>query len=103
MPRMDGLLDVYKTEAITWLVAGTPDQWGTYPAPAETAINARVVWKTRWVRNLAGEQVVSSASLLMTEMPTHEDRFRISGVDHAIVAIVEVKDFSVSHYEVFLA
>ena len=103
MPRMDGLLDVYKTESITWLVAGTPDQWGTYPAPAETAIAARVTWKTRWVRNLAGEQVVSSCSVLMTQMPSHEDRISISGVEHAIVAIHEVKDFSISHYEVFLA
>jgi len=100
---MSGLLGIYRTETITWRRAATPDQWGERGNPTDTPIPARVTWKTRLVRNFAGEEVAAAGSVLMDQMPGHDDLIRVNYIDHAILAIDEVQDFSVSHYEVFIA
>lgn len=97
------LLGIYRTETITWRKAADPDQWGERAAPTDTSISARVIWKTQTVRNFAGDEVVAAGHVLMEELPDHEDLIRIGTVDHIILAINEIQDFTVSHYEVFIA
>jgi len=70
------MIESYLTETVT--AAGT-----------ESAGAARVDSRTRVVRNVAGEQVVSSARALLSVATTitHEHKVRVSGVDRAVLAV----------------
>jgi len=62
-------------------------------------------WKTRLVRDIAGEETVSSATIYINHPRkiTHKDYIKIDDVRHSVINMVEAKDFSVNHQEVFIA
>ena len=104
MAILEGMVGVYFTDSITWVRAAGVDQWGEPLTATEVSIRARVNWKTRLVRNFAGEQVIAAGTVLVSDKPSHEDNVEIDGVLHVILAIHEKKVFAtVSHYEVFFA
>ena len=75
-------------------------------------VKGYVEWKTRLVRNIKGEEVASTVTIMMpkkidTELGrelVHEDRLIVGGsFERAIIAITQPKAFSFPHYEVALA
>ena len=98
------MVGIYLTDTITWVRAAGVDQWGTPLTPVSASISARVDWRTKLVRNFAGEQVVAAGSVLVGDKPGHNDNFIIDGAAHVLIAIHEKKLFAaVSHYEVWIA
>ena len=66
---------------------------------------ARVDWGSRLVRNLKGEQVISSALIYLSpdiKAIAHDDRIIIDGVEHLIVRIEEKADFKFDHWEIYI-
>jgi len=111
---------------VKWLAN---DAWGEPIEPAsgsDADIHCKgyIVWKTQLVRSIRGrmgadnplgEEVTSSVMIYLPKKIEraaclgrrliHEDRIHLPNepVDRAIVAIVEPKDFSHPHYEVYLS
>ena len=114
------MINAYLVDDLTikkWLAN---DAWGEPVEPAsgsDSDIHCKgyIVWKTQLVRDFKGEEVVSSVMVYLPakiEKPAclgrrlmHEDRIGLPNepIDRAIVAIVEPKDFSRPHYEIYLA
>ena len=99
------MIRAYCTDDLTVLRWQGEDQWGEPLDYAEIDVKGYVKWKTRLVRNIAGEQVVSRgmAYLVYDENLTHKDFLKIKGIRYAIIDCREGKDFSVNHLEVHLA
>lgn len=98
------MIDVYLKDTVSIVTPAEADKFGD-PVGDDTvaSVNARVNWKTKLVRNFAGEEVVAAGTVLLKASPDHAAQIRIDDVDHAILAIAEKKHFSVSHYEVAIA
>lgn len=72
----------------------TYDQWGETSESTEI-IKARVIYGSRLVRNFAGEQVVSSAQVMLKNRTlSHADKITFDGIDHAILNISKARGFS---------
>jgi len=109
------MLNAYSVDVLVITQSQDHDDWGE-PLP-ELSVNVRgyVEWKTRLVRNLAGEEVTSTIKIsiskrrldaMLARPLSHEDRINsINGaaIDRAILAIHQPKAFSMPHYEVYLA
>jgi hypothetical protein len=81
----------------------TLDTWGraTY---TETAAKGRFEFRTKLVRNIKGQQVVSTAKLyLATRTLGHEDKIVYDSREYGIISIEQVKDFSAKFLKVDLA
>ena len=82
------LIDTVVIKKITY------DQWGE-PSETTETVKARVVYKTHLVRNFAGEQVVSLASVMLKNRTlSHADKITFDGIDHAILNISKARGFS---------
>ena len=76
-------------------------------------VKGYVEWKTRLVRDIKGEQVVSRVTVLLPKkidgplgrQLLHEDRLIIESgfYDRSIINISQPKAFSMPHYEVYLS
>ena len=100
------MLNAYFVDTITHKKAGGVDKYGEPLAATSVTIKGYIDRKTRLVRtNPGGEQVVSSAMILVSDSNSidHEDKFYFDGVDHVILEIREAKHFSKTHYEVYVA
>lgn len=87
------MISVYLTDTIV-IKKITYDQWGE-PSETTETVKARVEYKTRLVRNFAGEQVVSSARVMLSNrILSHADKINFDNVDHSILSIAKMKDFS---------
>lgn len=104
----------YMTDDITIIKYGGEDSWNEPLATTEIDVKGKIEYKTRLVRNVAGEEVVSSAKILLPEKIDavmyrdlmHEDVLKFDGIKHAIIAIGKPKAFSstfIFKYEVFVA
>uniref|UniRef100_A0A6M3LWM0 Head-tail joining protein n=1 Tax=viral metagenome TaxID=1070528 RepID=A0A6M3LWM0_9ZZZZ len=107
------MINAYCVEGITVLKWNGNDEWGE-PIPAtEIVVRGQIEYKTRLVRNIKGEEV---ASQVMIRIPKnidsrlkraiyHEDRIKLENesFDRSIIAILQPKAFSKSHYEVYLS
>jgi len=102
------------TDDITVIRYGGHDTWGDELETETAPVKGRIEYKTRLVMNLSGEQVISSASILLPESIDgelfrdliHEDMLKFDGVEHAIIRINTPKafgNFFVFKYEVFVA
>jgi hypothetical protein len=99
------MIDIYMTDPVTLKRLVSKDQWNE-PIYELVALMGRVDWKTRLVRNLKGEQVVSMGTVTLPRSlaaVSHEDRVIIDGVEHAIIAIQKMADFEFSHWEIYVA
>ena len=90
---------------ITVIYSNGNDQWGEPIAATETEMKAYIDFKTHLVRNLAGEQVVSSAIVYVMPATTiqHDDFIEYNSKRYAILSINPGKDFSGNHQEIHLA
>jgi len=104
----------YMVDDISIIRYGGYDSWNQPLATATVPVKGKIEYKTRLVRDLKGEEVVSSASVLLPEGVDgvlyrdliHEDVLKFDGVEHAIIRINTPKAFSsffVYKYEVFVA
>src|SRR4030042_299774 len=101
----------YCVDEITILKWTGYDAWNE-PLSGETiTVKGYVEWKTRLVRNIKGEEVVSAVTVHMPKKIDaqlgrelrHEDRLIVGGsLEWGIIAIQEPKDFSSPHYVVAL-
>jgi len=95
------MIGAYLTDEITIIKSAGVDKWGEPLTPEEIETKARIDYKTRLVRNFAGEQVVSSATILLKNRElSHEDKIKFDGIEHAILNIAKKKDFSNQYLEV---
>ena len=98
------LAAAYRREEVVWEQPAARDAYGTPTGSAtETTVQARVEWRTQWVRNRAGEQVVARGHILVAAEPAYGDHFTVQGDRCAVLAIERVQAFRTDHYKVFLA
>ena len=109
------MIDSYAVDDLVISLGPTIDVWQEPVSGSSVEIKGYAVWKTQLVRDLAGEEVVSTIMLyiskrrldaLLGRSLTHEERIEsINGVsiDRSIIAIHTPKAFSNPHYEVFLS
>ena len=90
------MIGAYLKDKITIIRHGTTTQWGEAGTPSEETAYGFIKWESRRVLNIKGEEALSSAKILMTydSTLTHEDKIKIDGVEHPIVAIQPARDLS---------
>lgn len=97
-----GMLNAYMTDDIT-IQRVSYDTWGT-STPTDVATKGRFEFKTKLVRNQSGEQVVSSANVLLPVMTLgHQDKVVYGGITYSILTIELKKDFSNRYLLIYLA
>lgn len=98
------MIKAYLKDPVTVLRHGARDAWGAAPAPTRELALGFLEPGSRLVLNLQGEQVLSSARVLLAydATLTHEDELEISGVRHPIVAIEVLKDFRIRGMKVYI-
>ena len=99
------MMNAYFTDDVVLVQATGRDQYGKAKTETTTTVKGRFEWRTKVIRNRAGEEVTSAARVYLpsTATLTHEDKIRVGGVDRLILDIQEARDFSLSHYEVYIA
>jgi hypothetical protein len=91
------------TDSVTLHRATSNDKYNQPLPDAEIVLPARVEIGTKLVKDIKGENVYSSMSVLLkTRAIGHEDFIEFDGVEYAIVAISKPRDFSWGYMEVFL-
>ncbi len=98
------MIGAYLKDTVTIVRHGTRDQYGTEGPTTSALVKCFIEWKTRLLRNIKGEEVQSSAAILMRYDPTltHEDRVMVSGVEHPIVSIELQRDFAIRSMKVYI-
>lgn len=106
------MISSYAVDKITIVKWNGNDKWGEPIAKDNITVRGYVEWKTRLVKNIKGEDVISMVRVYLQMKRTdkalgralrHEDRLTVDGMERAIIAIAEPKSFSCPHYEVDLA
>lgn len=70
------------------------DKWNAV-TERKLSIRGRIEFKTRMVTNVQGQQVISSASVIIETRPiAHKDGVTYAGKEYQILAIGEAKNFS---------
>lgn len=104
------MISAYCIDEITIIKHEGRTDHGEPLATTDVPVKGKIEYKTKLVRNIAGEQVVSSAMVLFPESInvnlerelTHEDRLKFDGVEHVILRIDKPKAFSGPIYEVYI-
>ena len=87
------MINVYCKDNI-FIKKVTLDKWGT-ATNVYTFTKGRITFRTKLVRSLSGDQVVSSAEVMLPDKPiNHEDKIVYNSKEYAILNIEERKDFS---------
>jgi len=88
------MMNAYMTDTIT-LKTATTDKWGSKTFTS-ASMKGRIEFKTKLVRNLQGEQVVSTAKLYLPKTVTvsHADVISYASKEYSILNIGYAKDFS---------
>jgi hypothetical protein len=97
------MIDAYCNDEATLIISG--GYVGGIPEPPTTdTIKTKYFDKQKLVRNTNGEQVVASGYFLIPKdiTLTNEDRIKIDTVEYIIMTIEKMKDFSQSHYKVWV-
>lgn len=96
------MINAYITDTITLKrrVYGT---WGG-ATDTESTIKGRFEFKTKMTRNLQGEQVVSTANVILPLMSIeHKDKIVFESKEYTILAIERRKDFNSRFLLIYLA
>ena len=97
------MLEVYEVDDLTILFYTGRNKFNqlTYKA---VKTKGYVDWKTRLVRNIAGDETISAATVSINHprQITHKDYIRYKRVRHSVINMVEQKDFSPNHQEVYI-
>ena len=72
--------------------------------PIRISMRARVNWKNTKVRGPDGEEVVSKVNIMIPVLSDlyFDSRFEVNGVEHGILAIDKMDDFSARYLVVYL-
>ena len=108
------MINAYCVDEITILTEAAVDSWGDPTSGELVTVMGYVVWGTKLIRDLAGEEVVTSCMVYLPKRRTedalgrallHTDRIFIEGEDHerSILRVDQPKSFSRPHYEIYLA
>ncbi len=99
------MIAAYLTDSIKIIRRGTLDEYGEPGTATEVDVKGLVEWGTKKVRDVNGEEAVSSASVLMEydSALTVQDAIEISGVEHPILSIDRLRDFSTQGMRVYVA
>lgn len=107
------MINAYMVDPITIWKWNGYDSWNEPLSGTAIDVKGYVEWKTRLVRDIKGELVPSTVTVLLPKRIDkllgrelcHEDLIEIAGVDNlrSIIAIKQPKAFSKPHYEVNLA
>ena len=82
------------------IVFGT---WGGIVSSSTTSLKARFVYETKMVRNLQGEQVVSSAYVMLPVVYVeHADKIIYESKEYNIIGIEKKRDFTTRFYIITL-
>jgi hypothetical protein len=91
------MIDVYLTDTITRFIAGVLDEWNERSYATEE-IPAMVTYKSKLVRNLRGEEVVTNVQIMLKvdQEISHKDRIQLEGESftHGIINFSRPRDFS---------
>ena len=109
------MINAYMVDPIAIIKWTGEDTWGEPLSGTMVEVKGYVEWKTRLVRNVRGEEVVSNVTVMLPKKIDrvaylgralcHEDRIQIDSesFNRAIIAIHTPKAFSGPHYEIYLA
>lgn len=101
------LINAYLIHPVTLSHSGGLDMWNEPLPPVLLPFMGRVDRGSKLVRNAQGEQVVASATVLIPKSiasVTLADRIiTADGIEHAIITLDPIYDFSFSHWEVAIA
>lgn len=103
----------YDTDEIIIIQKGGFDSWNEPIAAPDIKVKGKIEYKTKLVRDLKGEEVISSAQIYLPESIdialqrdlTHTDKLKFDGVKHSIINMSKPKAFSnyfVFKYEVYV-
>lgn len=106
-------MSAYMVDDITIVKSGGYDSWKEPLASSDVDVKGKWEYKTVLVKDIKGEDVVSSAMVLFPENIdvelsrelTHEDMLKFDSVEHAIIRIETPKAFSsffVFKYKVYV-
>ena len=88
------MINAYLTDDIT-VVTNILGVWGEVSTHTDTVIKGRFEFKTKMVRNLQGEMVVSTGNVIIpVRVISHKDKIIYNSVTYSILGIEEIKDFS---------
>ena len=107
------MINAYMVDDVTILTKEAVDSWGDPTSGEIISVKAYVKWGTKLIRDIKGEEVVTSVMLYLHKRKTeaalgralsHEDRIWIDGESHdrSIIRIDQPKAFSRPHYEIYL-
>ena len=98
------MISAYLVDSITILKSLGTDEWGEPLPPTEISVKGRIEYKTKLIRDIAGEEVVSSAMVYLENRDLgHEDKLKFDDIEHVILRIDKPKAFSNPHLEVYIA
>lgn len=88
----------------------TIKRWQSYdkynnPTFLDQPVKGYIEWKNQRVQNIAGEEVVSQATIWLPEKyarPIHKDVITINGIDHSIINVTDLKDFSGTGWTIYI-
>ena len=96
------MLSVYMTDDIT-IQQTARGSWGT-SVPTNIATKGRFEFKTKLVRNISGEQVISSANVILPVIVLgHKDKIIYDSKTYSILAIEMKKDLTNRFLLIYLA
>jgi len=95
------MLRSYMKDDITVLFSEGEGDWQEPEDTDDVDMKAYIVWKTHWVRDIAGEKVVSRGMvyIIHDRKLTHKDKIKIGTVEYVILNLEPGKDFSENHQE----
>lgn len=89
------MINAYLVDPITVVRHGGFDKYNDPLPTIDEPTIGYVEWGSRVVNNIAGEQELAVARILMKYDPTlnHEDKIEVDGKTYSIIAIFPAKDF----------
>ena len=107
------MINAYLTDSITIVRNNGYDSWNKSLGTTDIAVKGRIEYRTRLVKDVKGEEVVSMATVLLHESInisvgrslTHEDWLTFGSIRHAVINVGQPKSlgFSGLFYEVYVA
>ena len=97
------MIGAYLTDNIVLHVSGGLDKYNEPLADTEINLKGKVKIGTALVKDIKGENVFSSMSVMLKSRTiSHEDFLEYDGKEYAIISIAKPRDFSWGFMEVFL-
>lgn len=96
------MIDEYLMDSIK-IKTSTLDEWGEPGEVTTVTVKGRFEYKTQLVRNVYGEEVVSSGFIYLKDKAlSHEATLEYDGDDFAIVTIHHERDFDNKFLKVYV-